>query len=197
MPNSSLTRRAVIAALPLATLAPAALAAVSGSQAEQIVQRLVADIQQVVDSGRSTSAAVADFERIFERYADVPTIARYSLGVAARSASSGQLSSFADAFSGYVADKYGRRFNEFEGGDIEVRRSFIDGNVTVVETIARLRGEEPVAVDFHLSDRTGSAKVFNVIIEGVNMLTTERAEITAMLDQEGGSIDALTRRLRG
>ncbi len=195
--DMTLTRRSLLAALPLVALAPAAQAVVSSAQAQQIVTALSDEIIRIVNSGTSESAAIREFERIFERYADVPTIARFSLGVAARDASRGQLSAFSDAFSGYVARKYGVRFKEFEGGSIEIGRTRQDRQVTIVEATARLPGESPIAVEFHLSDRGGSAKVFNLVLEGVNMLTTERAEITAMLDQEGGSIDALTRRLRG
>jgi len=36
---------------------------------------------------------------------------------------------------------------------------------------------------------------FNLIIEGINMLLSERAEIGAMLDARGGNIDTLIRDL--
>jgi phospholipid transport system substrate-binding protein len=54
-----------------------------------------------------------------------------------------------------------------------------------------LRGEAPFDVTFLISDRSGSDKFFNMFIEGVNMLLTERAEIGAMLDRRRGDIDAL------
>ena len=51
-------------------------------------------------------------------------------------------------------------------------------------------------VTWLVSDRSGSAKIFNIIIEGVNTLTSERAEIGAMLDKRRGDIGALTADLR-
>ena len=38
--------------------------------------------------------------------------------------------------------------------------------------------------------------MFNLVIEGVNMLTTERTEVGAMLDQAGGSVPKLTDRMK-
>ena len=38
--------------------------------------------------------------------------------------------------------------------------------------------------------------VGNLVIEGVNMLTTERTEVGAMLDQAGGSVPKLTDRMK-
>jgi phospholipid transport system substrate-binding protein len=50
---------------------------------------------------------------------------------------------------------------------------------------------EPFEVDFLVSDRSGQPLVFNLIIEGVNMLLAERQEIGALLDRNSGNIDAL------
>jgi phospholipid transport system substrate-binding protein len=191
-----LTRRGFAAALSAACLLPGAARALTNAEAERLVRSLVTDIQSIIDSGKSTPALLADFKRTFERYADVPTIARFSLGVAARSASQAELRAYSDAYAGYVSNKYGRRFQEFKGGSIDIRGVRSEGQYLVVQGRANLRGQSPVAVDFHVSDRSGSPKVFNVIIEGVNMLTTERAEIGALLDRAGGSVPRLTQELR-
>ena len=55
---------------------------------------------------------------------------------------------------------------------------------------------EPFEVDFLVSDRSGRPLVFNLIIEGVNMLLAERQEIGALLDRNSGNIDALIDDLR-
>jgi len=194
--DMTLTRRGFAGALAAAMLLPGTAHALTNAQAQQLVQSLVTDIQRAIDSGKSTSAILAEFKRILERYADMPIIARSSLGVAARSASAADLRAYTDAYATYVSNKYGRRFQEFKGGTIDIRGVRSEGQYLVVQARANLRGQSPIAVDFHVSDRSGSPKVFNVIIEGVNMLTTERAEIGALLDRAGGSISRLTQDLR-
>jgi phospholipid transport system substrate-binding protein len=42
-----------------------------------------------------------------------------------------------------------------------------------------------------VSDQKGEPLIFNLIIEGVNMLLVERQEIGALLDRNSGKIDAL------
>lgn len=192
------SRRWILAGLAAGSALGFALPAraLTEARAQSLVQEVVDEIKRVINSGRSEAQMIGEFERLFERYADVPTIARYSLGADARSASSAQLSAFTDAFSGYIARKYGRRFREFIGGDIRVRGTRADNNYVVVSSVALLRGQEPFAVDFLISDRSGRDLFFNVIIEGINMLTTERTEIGALLDRNGGSIDRLTQSLR-
>ena len=60
-----------------------------------------------------------------------------------------------------------------------------------VISVAKLRGEAPFDVRWHVSDKSGKNLFFNIIIEGVNMLASERAEIGALLDKRRGNIDAL------
>lgn len=196
MNDLTLTRRQLAGGLALLALLPVPAFAVSESAATTLVDSLVAAIQKTVNSGKSNNAIYGDFERIFATYADVPTIARFALGPAARGASAGELNAFTDAFTVYIARKYGQRFQEFIGGTVTVKGAYPDKNgIVVVQSVANLKNEAPFAVDFHVSDKSGSAKVFNVIIEGVNMLTTERVEVGALLDQSGGSVSKLTQRL--
>lgn len=191
------TRRAVLGALAAVALVPAGTAlALTEQAASALVRRCVDEINTAVNSGKTGAALYREFERIFERYADVPTIARYALGPAARTASRAELRNFTNAFAPYIARKYGRRFREFIGGTIEINRTRTDRSFVVVETTAKLRGRSPFRTDFLVSDRSGSDRIFNVIVEGVNMLTTERVEITSLLDAQGGSISRLTEALK-
>lgn len=42
-----------------------------------------------------------------------------------------------------------------------------------------------------MSDRSGRDLFFDMVIEGVSLRLSERTEIGAMLDRNGGNIDAL------
>ncbi|MDJ0993564.1 MAG: ABC transporter substrate-binding protein [Dinoroseobacter sp.] len=170
--------------------------AMNAQQASSLVTKLVDDIQRTVNSGKTGNPLYREFERIFATYADVPIIAQSVMGVEWRSASSAQRRAFTDAFSGYVARKYGKQFRDFIGGRVEVNsarpiRSFFE-----VRSTAYLKGQRPFEVIFLVSDRSGSDRVFNIIVEGVNMNTSERTEIGAMLDRNRGNIDAMISDLR-
>ena len=164
---------------------------VSPAAAQSMVEDLVVDVNAVIASGASEQAMIDEFGNILNRYADVPTIARYCLGVDARSASATQMAQYTEAFKGYIASKYGRRFREFVGGEVQVVGSKPVKSWIEVETTVLLRGRSPLQMDWHVSDRSGRNAFFNFIIEGVNMLLTEREEIGAMLDRRRGSLDAL------
>lgn len=189
-----LTRRgfATICAVGVATLAlPRAARAITVDQARALVGKTVDSVNSIINSGKSESAMLGDFEKLFVRYADVPAIARSALGVAAKSATKGQLSAFTKAFQGYISRKYGRRFREFAGGRIEVTGAKPLKSYFEVSSVAYLPGEAPFDLRWHVSDKSGKDLFFNLIIEGINMLASERAEIGALLDKRKGNLDQL------
>jgi len=179
-----------VAAASLSVL-PVPVLALTESGARKLVDSLVADINKVIASGKSESAMIREFERIFAKYADVPIMARYALGVDGRSASASQVRAFTKAFQGYIARKYGRRFREFVGAKIEVKSARKIKSGYEIKSTAFLRGESPFEVTFLVSDKSGKSLFFNMFIEGVNMLLTERTEIGALLDQRKGNLDRL------
>lgn len=174
-----------------AVFAPTVGFALNETQAKSLVSSLVDDINRVIASGKSESGMIRDFERIFARYSDTAYISAYAMGVEGRTASSSQKRAFSKAFQSYIASKYGRRFREFIGGRLEVTGVKQVKRWFEVETIAYLQGQSPFRVTFHVSNRTGKDLFFNMFIEGVNLLLTERTEIGALLDQNRGDIDAM------
>jgi phospholipid transport system substrate-binding protein len=197
MRSADFTRRGLVAGLGATLIGlawPFSARAANAAQAQQLVDQLVADINSVIASGKSEAAMIREFERIFQKYADMPTIAAYAMGVDGRRATRDQKRAFSAAFSGYISRKYGKRFREFVGGKIEVNGTKQVRNAFEVSTIAYLRGQSPFDISFHVGEKSG--KFFNMFIEGVNMLLTERTEIGAMLDKRRGDIDAMIEDLK-
>jgi len=198
--QGTLSRRLVLSglacsALALGTARPAMALDVDSARA--LIGSLVGDINGIINSGASEKSMYASFEKVFIKYADVSIIAQSALGVAARSASGGQMKAFTAAFQGYISRKYGSRFREFIGGQIEVNDAKKVKSFYEVVSTAYLKGQSPFEVRWHVSNKSGRDLFFNMIIEGVNMVATERTEIGALLDQRKGDLDRLITDLRG
>lgn len=190
-----LTRRAfgaTLAAGVAAAMTARPAAALDLASAKALIDRAIGEVNNVINSGKSETAMYGDFERIFAKYADVGAIARSALGPAARSASAAQMKAFTRAYQGYISRKYGRRFREFIGGKIEVVDAKPLKSYFEVISVAHLQGEAPFDLRWHVSNKSGRDLFFNIIIEGVNMLASEREEIGAMLKKQKGDIDGLT-----
>ncbi|MCX7888850.1 MAG: ABC transporter substrate-binding protein [Rhodobacteraceae bacterium] len=196
---SNVPRRAVLTLMPGAVALavwPYGAMAMTVDEARSKIGRVVADINAIINSGKPEAAMLKDFEQILVRYADVNYIAKSALGPAGRSASAAEIAAYTQAFQGYIARKYGRRFREFIGGEIEVVDARPLKSFYEVQTIAKLKGEAPFEVRWHVFEKGGKSQFFNLIIEGVNMLAAERTEVGAMLDQAGRSIPKLTEALK-
>ncbi|MGR3634714.1 MAG: MlaC/ttg2D family ABC transporter substrate-binding protein [Shimia sp.] len=192
MTISKVTRRSffLTSTAALAALAVPAFA-LTDAQAKSLIDRAVTDINKVIASGKPLNTMIRDFEKIFAKYADVNVIARSALGPDARGLSSSQSRAYTKAFQGYIARKYGKRFNEFVGGQIEVQGVRKVKSFHEVKALARLRGQSPFEVNFLVSDRSGSSKFFDMIIEGISLRLSEKSEIGAMLDKNRGDINGL------
>jgi phospholipid transport system substrate-binding protein len=180
-----------------AMVLPATAFALTTRQAESLIQKVVNETLSIANSNLSQSAALDKFEDMFVQYGDVPVIARAVLGAPWRTASSAQQQAFIKAFQGYLARKYGSEFREYRGSKITITGSSDQGDKgIVVNSMVETPGSAPFAVDYQVSDRSGSPKMFNIFIEGVSMLSTERSEIRAILESNRNSVDALIEDLK-
>lgn len=197
--TSNVTRRGLITgAFGAACIAamPHGARALTEGGARSLVDGLVGEINRVIASGGSVGRMIGQFEGIFRKYADVDLIARSTLGADANRASAAQMRAYTEAFRGYIARKYGKRFKEFEGGQIQVQGVRKVKSWYEVQSRVNLRGEAPFDVRFLVSDRSGRELFFDMVIEGISLRLSERTEIGSMLDRRRGNIDALIADLR-
>lgn len=200
MPLNIDRRRLMAGALgtgAIAALPWQAALALTENTAVGLIETAVGDVHRIINSGKSEAAMLEDFESIFRTYADVARIAGLSMGAPWRGATDRQKAAYVQAFQGYISRKYGRQFRKFIGAEIDVVRSTDGGRKGVlVLTMMTLSGQTPFEVEWQVIDAGGQAKIFDLIIEGISMLATERSEIGAMLEQLGGDIDKLVSRLQ-
>lgn len=195
MPNE--TRRGFLGLIALGAVAVATpVRALGAPEATAAIQRAVDEVFAIINSGAAPAQMYARFEGVFTRHADVDAIARSALGPMARKIDKATFAEFRSAMTGYIARKYGKRFREFIGSRIEVGSARPLKSFWAVGSTAYLNGRSPMQVEWHVSDKTGSPRFFNLIIEGVNMLASEREEISAMLSRRKGDIRGLIADLR-
>ncbi len=196
----SLSRRLVLgsasASILLGRFSRPAMA-LSNDDATALVEKAVAEINRIIDSGETQDQMLVDFGKVFDTYADVPVIARSTLGTAVRSLSANDVARYTTAFRNYLTRRYGRRFAEFVGARIETQRAVAASYGVEVQTTVYLVGQSPFRVDFRVSDKSGRVLFFDMLIEGVGILQTERTEVGALLDSYQGDIDKVIAHLNG
>lgn len=194
-----LPRRAVLAgtgALILSTALTNFAFGLSQSSAVDFIRDVVADVHVIINSGKPEGQMLVDFNTFFSNHAEVSLIAKTVLGAPGRRASKSQLSAYIRAFQGYLSRKYGRQFRNFAGAEINVISSRDAGTKGVfVKSLV----DRPVKYDYDMDwwviEVNGRPKMFDLIIEGVSLISSERTEVGALLESVGGDITKLTAKL--
>ena len=194
--KNNLTRRTFLALASFAWMLPLKSFAMTTDQATELVKRAVSEINYIISSGKSDEWIMRSFEGIFDSFGDVNTIARFALGREARGLSDAEIQSFTKAFKVYISHKYGSRFREFIGGQIDVKSSRKVKQFFEVKAKAVIKNQDPLELIFLVSDRSGKPLFFNIYVEGINLLLTERSEIGALMDRNGGDIKATIKKLK-
>ncbi|WP_226804015.1 phospholipid-binding protein MlaC [Amylibacter sp. SFDW26] len=196
--NTSTRRSFLLCAAATAGVAavPTASFALTTAGAEKLINRLTDDIFTVINSGKTGAPLYREFNRIFNRYAAVSAIARTTLGPPWRSASPAQQKAYVNAFGGYLSRKYGKRFREFIGAEIQVVSAKSVKRGVLVKSNVKLKGKSPFTVEWQVFDRGNNPQMFDLYIEGISMIKSEREEIGTLFDRSGGKMDKFIERLK-
>ena len=163
------------------------------TQSQQLVENLYNDLVATSMKELSIDEQKIELKNLFQKYVDIPIIARAVLGKSWREANSDQRKRFIDAFKGYVSNKYGRQFSEFKGTTLEIVKSRDTQTKAgvLVSTEVVVPGNPPLKVVWQISDGSGALKLVDLRVEGISMLSTERQEFRSKLKKFNGSLDDL------
>lgn len=196
--NTSTRRSFLLGAAATAGVAatPTASFALTTAGAKKLINALTDDIFKVINSGKTGPALYREFNRIFNRYAAVSAIARTTLGPPWRTATNDQKEAYVGAFGGYLSRKYGKRFREFIGAEINVISAKAVKRGVLVKSTVKLKGKSPFNVEWQVFDRGSNPQMFDLYIEGISMIKSEREEIGSLFDRSGGKMGPFIERLK-
>ena len=175
--------RSVLAAVALTLSAPVAMA---GPAAEAIVETA------------SEKLSEGTFERSdLMRIVDTQRIARFALGGHARRIPAEDLERFEVAFEGFLAHTFEQNRHRFDGASVTViGSSDRNDRDSVVETRVKLPGKDSQTVRWRVIERGGQWRIVDVQVGGLWLAIEERAQIDAVLDRRGASIETVLAALR-
>jgi phospholipid transport system substrate-binding protein len=128
------------------------------------------------------------------KYAGALVLGRYY-----KEATPAQRDAYFKAFEDYLAQAYGQALALYHGQTYQIApdQPLDDANIIAIRvTILDTGGRPPVRLDFQWrkNTQTGNWQAYDMIAEGVSMITTKQNEWADILRQKG--IDGLTQRLQ-
>lgn len=127
---------------------------------------------------------------VFNTSVDFPWVSRFVMGRYWRDATADQRTRYSANYQKFLVLHYASLFSEYTGGTYKIlySRSEGDNEFTVGSQIQSVNVEasEPILIDYKVrADAKNKFKIFDVIIEGVSMLSTQRTEFSSILNSKG------------
>jgi phospholipid transport system substrate-binding protein len=138
-----------------------------------------------------------EFRRLFVKGFDIDRISQFVLGRHWRTATEAQRAEYQRLFSDYIVSAYLLRLSHYSGESFIIKDARTDtSGESVVHSMVERENRPPVRVDWRVRGPDSEYKIIDVVVEGVSMAITHRSEFAAVIQNGGGSIDALLDALR-
>ncbi|MEA3638790.1 MAG: ABC transporter substrate-binding protein [Lamprobacter sp.] len=135
-------------------------------------------------------------DSILAPHFDFEQMTRLAVGRDWRNASPEQQQQLTDGFRNLLVRTYARSIMKYSGQDIvyESARPGTRSGTLVVPTEVRDPGSAPIPIDYYLLERGRSWQVYDVVIDGVSMISNYRSQFRSTIATSG--IDGLIEQLR-
>jgi len=127
---------------------------------------------------------------------DFEQMTRLAVGRDWRNASPEQQQALTDSFRNLLVRTYAKSIMKYSGQDIvyESARPGTRSGTVVVPTEVRAPGSTPIPIEYFMLERGSSWKVYDVVIDGVSMISNYRSQFRTTIATSG--IDGLIEQLR-
>lgn len=165
--------------------------------AQHFVEGVSNQALTVVESkGLSDSEKFKKLSDLFAASVDTNWMGRFALGQYWRSFTNIQKQEYLKLYQDFLLYSYVPKFREYNHQNINVKKvvSNATNEYTIQTEIVSPEGKA-YRVDYRIhQDQQGNYKIFDVIGEGVSLLTTQRSDFNSLLADKG--IDYFTERLK-
>jgi phospholipid transport system substrate-binding protein len=177
------------------------LTAAPGGEAGPLTDQFKVDLERVlhviVESGKSGATAVQRREAIrtaAEPAFDWREMSSRSLGVHWQARSEAERTEFVELFRDLIQRSYIIHVERYSGEPVRFTGEKVDGNLGVVNTRVVSREGQEVPIDYRLVNRDGRWRVYEVLVEGVSLISNFRTQFDKVIRTSG--YGELVKRLR-
>jgi phospholipid transport system substrate-binding protein len=184
-------------AISVSLLGAAAEAQTSPQQASAFIQDMGAQAVMLLANYDDTDARGPGgrFDELIQRGFDLEAIGRYALGASWERATTEQRREYQTLFATWTTYSYARRLGANKGGSLAVVGAEpFAGTDALVRTRIILASGLQRDVDLRVRGTQGRMKIVDVVMGGVSLDMTQRAEFSSVIEHQG--LDGLIAGLR-
>ena len=188
----------VIAIFAFASSAVPAIATTDGNTApDALVRTTVDEVLEVIkrNKDRRTLRQLAE-QKVLSNF-DFKEMTKLAVGPAWQNASQAQQQSLESGFRSLLVNTYTTALSTGVKGDQKVdvtpTRPQANQDEVMVKTVVKQSGRMPLPIDYRMRHASGGWKVFDVLVEGISLVTTYRETFSEEVKRTG--IDGLIKAL--
>lgn len=149
------------------------------------------------DSGLDDTRRVQALRGLLVQGLDTDTIGRVVLGRYWRGATAAQRQEYQRLFQAFILTNYATRLAKYPSASVAITSARPGKrNLVIVGSLMKRPAKPPVRVDWLVAHTAQGHRVIDVLIEGISMAITRRAEFAAIIKRNGGNLEGLLATLR-
>ncbi|MDF2965995.1 MAG: hypothetical protein K0Q51_1383 [Rickettsiaceae bacterium] len=152
------------------------------------VQNLIDDAFKILnDKSLSKEQKMLKSQALMEKNLDINWMADFSLGRQKKNLSSEQIANYRAKYNRYVVKSYAQKIKTYKGEKIlvkEVKPINQNGYAVRTEILSPTKGGN-INVDFMVRRKDSNFFVFDVVTEGVSLITAQRSEFNSVISSQG------------
>lgn len=149
-------------------------------------------IEILSDKNLSKELKRTKIEGLFRDNVDIAWIGRFVLGRFWRQTSDEQKKNYLKEYEAFLVQHYAARFTDYTSGSFKITGTHNDGEGEFTVSMQIKSGDvgsDPILVDYRVREDGKSSKkkfmIFDIIVEGVSMITTQRSEFNSVITSKG------------
>jgi phospholipid transport system substrate-binding protein len=188
--------RPVVVSLAAALVLVLASPVYAGAPTDTLKETVDRIVQILADPARHDKPEQrrAEVRKIAEGIFDYPDTARRALGPHWSARSPQEQQEFVKLFADLLDRAYVSKIELYQGERVRYVGETVDGDEATVKTVIATKKSSEIPVDYRMHHKDGRWLVYDVIIEGVSLVSNYRTQFNKIVQTE--SYDALVQRLR-
>ena len=164
---------------------------------QAFVYQVAGEVLSAVRAAPSQGNAKETLEGVFSNYVDIEWVGQFVLGRHWKEANETQKQRFITSYRSFMVGGYTSRLRQYSGDDYTVSapRNAGDGRYALTMKVKRAQGA-PVVIDYKIRKNGSSYKIYDLVVEGISLITTQRSEFDSVITRNGMDflIDALAKK---
>ena len=171
--------------------------AAGAEEARQFVDKVGKKVLETINEKAQAAQKQQQLRQLFSEHVDMEWMGKFVLAQGWAKATEDQRGRYMQAYRGYLLARYTTNFTDYAGSNYTITdvKPAAEGEFIVGMAVSAPKAsdqEVQAGYRVHVAEG-GQFKIIDIIIEGVSLLTTQRAEFASAVQQ--GSIDKLIEQL--